>query len=44
MFAGLLLFAGAVGDRFGRRGLLLAGLVVFGIAAGLAMPPTTRPC
>src|SRR4249920_1142743 len=24
VFAGLLLFAGALGDRFGRRGLLLA--------------------
>ena len=34
VFAGLLLFAGALGDRFGRRGLLVAGLVVFGLAAG----------
>ena len=25
VFAGLLLFAGALGDRFGRRGLLAAG-------------------
>jgi len=30
VFAGLLLPAGAVGDRFGRRGVLLAGLVLFG--------------
>ena len=37
VFAGLLLFTGSLGDRFGRRGLLLAGLAVFGIAAGLAM-------
>jgi EmrB/QacA subfamily drug resistance transporter len=37
IFAGLLLFAGALGDRFGRRGLLVAGLSVFGSAAGLAM-------
>jgi EmrB/QacA subfamily drug resistance transporter len=37
VFAGLLLFAGALGDRFGRRELLLAGLAVFGAAAGLAM-------
>ena len=37
VFAGLLLFAGALGDRFGRRELLLAGLAVFGVAAGLAM-------
>ena len=37
VFAGLLLFAGAVGDRFGRRQILLTGLVVFGVAAGAAM-------
>ncbi|KRC65970.1 MFS transporter [Aeromicrobium sp. Root236] len=37
VFAGLLLFAGALGDRFGRRELLAAGLAVFGIAAGLGM-------
>ena len=37
VFAGLLLFAGALGDRFGRRGLLVAGLAVFGVAAGLGM-------
>jgi EmrB/QacA subfamily drug resistance transporter len=37
VFAGLLLFAGAVGDRFGRRELLAAGLAVFGIAAALGM-------
>lgn len=37
VFAGLLLFAGALGDRFGRRALLVAGLLVFGTAAGLAM-------
>ena len=36
-FAGLLLFAGALGDRFGRRELLVAGLAVFGAAAGLGM-------
>jgi EmrB/QacA subfamily drug resistance transporter len=33
VFAGLLLFAGAVGDRFGRRGILLAGLIIFGAGA-----------
>jgi EmrB/QacA subfamily drug resistance transporter len=37
VFAGLLLFAGALGDRYGRRLLLIAGLVVFGAGAGLAM-------
>ena len=37
VFAGLLLSAGALGDRFGRRGVLLAGLVVFGTAAALAL-------
>ncbi|MGH2525171.1 MAG: MFS transporter, partial [Actinomycetota bacterium] len=30
VFAGLLLAAGGLGDRFGRRGGLLAGLLVFG--------------
>jgi DHA2 family multidrug resistance protein-like MFS transporter len=33
VFAGLLLPAGALGDRYGRREALLFGLVVFGIAA-----------
>ncbi|HEX2180233.1 MAG TPA: MFS transporter, partial [Actinomycetota bacterium] len=35
VFAGLLLSAGALGDRFGRKGALLAGLSVF--AAGLVL-------
>jgi DHA2 family multidrug resistance protein-like MFS transporter len=35
VFAGLLLSAGAIGDRFGRRGALLGGLVVFGLGAFL---------
>ncbi len=42
VFAGLLLPAGAVGDRFGRRGVLLAGLVLFGgayLAGTLAGTP-----
>jgi len=33
VFAGLLLAAGAVGDRYGRKGMLLAGLGTFGSAA-----------
>lgn len=33
VFAGALLTAGALGDRFGRRGALVFGLVVFGLAA-----------
>jgi EmrB/QacA subfamily drug resistance transporter len=37
VFAGLLLFAGALGDRYGRKGLLMVGLGLFGIAASLAM-------
>ena len=39
VFAGLLLTAGAVGDRFGRKRALLSGLVIFGFGslfAGLA--------
>src|SRR4029077_4850657 len=35
-FAGLLLLAGTLGDRFGRRRALTAGLVVFGVASALA--------
>jgi DHA2 family multidrug resistance protein-like MFS transporter len=33
LFAGLLLTAGAIGDRFGRRGALIAGLGVFSVGA-----------
>jgi MFS transporter, DHA2 family, integral membrane protein len=36
VFAGLLLTAGAIGDRFGRKRALLAGLVVFGLGSVLA--------
>jgi EmrB/QacA subfamily drug resistance transporter len=37
VFAGLLLAAGAIGDRFGRKGVLLAGLGIFGSAAAGAL-------
>ena len=37
VFSGLLLLAGALGDRFGRRPLLLGGLVVFSAAAGAGL-------
>jgi EmrB/QacA subfamily drug resistance transporter len=33
VFAGLLLPAGALGDRYGRKGVLQVGLAVFGIAS-----------
>src|SRR5947207_3678805 len=33
VFAGLLLPAGALGDRFGRKGVLLTGLGIFGGAS-----------
>jgi len=36
VFAGLLLPAGAIGDRFGRKGTLLVGVAIFGLAAGIA--------
>ena len=39
LFAGSLLLAGSLGDRFGRRRILMIGLLVFGagsLAAGLA--------
>jgi EmrB/QacA subfamily drug resistance transporter len=36
VFAGLLLIAGAMGDRFGRRGALAAGLVAFAVGSVIA--------
>ena len=43
VFAGLLLVMGSVGDRFGRKGVLSLGLLIFGAAsftAALASTPT----
>ena len=37
VFASLLLPAGAIGDRFGRRWALIAGLSIFGAASAVAM-------
>src|ERR1022692_4841179 len=42
VFAALLLAAGSLSDRVGRKGMLLSGLAVFGLA-GLAGGFTTTP-
>lgn len=36
VFAGLLFTAGSVGDRYGRKGILQAGLVLFGLSTSYA--------
>src|SRR5207248_7305558 len=36
VFAGLLFTGGAIGDRFGRKGALTIGLIVFGTGSALA--------
>lgn len=41
IFAGLLLVAGSLGDRFGRKGALALGLLVFGIGSALSALTTT---
>src|SRR6478609_9885429 len=41
VFAGLLLSAGALGDRFGRKGALQLGLMIFGLGSILSALATT---
>jgi EmrB/QacA subfamily drug resistance transporter len=41
VFAGLLLFAGALGDRFGRRRALVLGLAIFGGASAWSAMATS---
>lgn len=36
VFAGFLFTAGAIGDRFGRKGIMQAGLVLFGLSSAAA--------
>ncbi|GHG58023.1 hypothetical protein GCM10010513_21750 [Streptomyces glebosus] len=43
VFAGLLIPAGALGDRVGRKGVLLTGLGVFAAGALLCAPATSLP-
>src|SRR5438093_11370565 len=43
VFAGLLLTAGSLGDRFGRKGALTLGLLIFGAASGGAAVPDGVP-
>src|SRR3954464_7133126 len=41
VFAGTMLTAGALGDRFGRKKALAFGLVVFGLGSGLSALATS---
>ena len=41
VFAGLLLTMGSLGDRFGRRGALTLGLIIFGTASFIASQSST---
>jgi len=40
-FASLLLIGGGIGDRYGRRVALVAGLLIFGVGSVIAMAATT---
>ena len=42
VFAGLLLTAGSLGDRFGRRGALQFGMAVFGLGSLASRRSSTR--
>ncbi|MEO7371053.1 MAG: DHA2 family efflux MFS transporter permease subunit, partial [Ilumatobacteraceae bacterium] len=41
VFAGLLMAAGSIGDRFGRKGILLIGMAAFGATSVMAAMSTT---
>ena len=43
LFAGSVLVAGSLSDRFGRKGMLLAGLSVFGAARAWPVGRWTVP-
>jgi MFS family permease len=43
VFAGLLMASGTIGDRYGRKGVLQIGLVVFAITSVFASMATTAP-
>jgi EmrB/QacA subfamily drug resistance transporter len=41
VFAGLLLTAGSLGDRYGRRGALQAGFIIFGVGSAISALATS---
>jgi EmrB/QacA subfamily drug resistance transporter len=41
VFAGLLMAAGSIGDRFGRKGTLMIGMAAFGVTSIMAAAATT---